>query len=116
VVRGLCQQHGTLHYFHIHSSAGQAVVTYSNPDEAATAQRSLDSYLLAGLTLSVDFIPDTPDVTAQLSSSAPTDLAASLSSIWSSLPCNDTSSSTQQQQQSLWHSAASVWAASSGNL
>jgi len=106
-VRGLCQQHGTVQYFHIHSSAGQAIVTYSTPDEAAAAQRSLDSYLLAGVTLSVEFIPDA-DMT-QLSSSAPTDLAASLSSIWAALPTSDTN------QQSVWHSAG-VWGSSTGSL
>ena len=107
VVRGLCQQHGTVQYFHIHAAARQAIVTYASPDEAAAAQRSLNSYILAGATLSVDFIPDT-DVT-QLSSSAPTDLAASLSSIWAAVP------STDVNQQSVWHNAG-VWGSSTGSL
>jgi len=103
----LCQQHGTVQYFHIHTSSKQAVVTYATPDEAAAAHRSLNCYLLAGVTLSVDFIPDT-DV-SQLSSSVPTDLAASLSSIWAAVPSSD------GNQQSVWHSAG-VWGSSAGGL
>jgi len=115
-VRGLCQQHGTLQYFHVHGSAGQAVVTFSTLDEAAAAQQSLDSYVLAGSTLSVDFIPDAAaDVNTQLSSSAPTELAASLSNIWASLPPSIDNNPTTQQH-SVWHSMAGVWGASTGNL
>ena len=109
VVRGLCQQHGSLQYFYFHASARQAVVTYNSPDEAAVAYRSLDSYVLAGAVLSVDFIPEAD--AGQLSSSAPTDLAASLSSIWASVPGQETS-----HQQSVWQSSASVWGASTGSL
>jgi len=109
VIRGLCQQHGTLQYFYVHATARQAVVTYSSPDEAAAAQRSLDASVVAGAALSVDFIPDT-DVT-QLSSSAPTDLNSSLSSIWAVMP------GSEHSQQSVWqNSAAGVWGASAGGL
>ena len=110
VVRSLCQQHGTVQFFQLNSSARQALVTFSTPDEAAAAQRALSCYLLAGMTLSVEFIPDT-DVT-QLSSSVPTDLAASLSRIWSAVPSCDVN------QQSVWHSAGGggVWGSSAGHL
>jgi len=86
-------------------SARQAVVTYLSPDEAAAAQRSLDSSVVAGATLSVDFIPDA-DVT-QLSSSAPTDLNASLSSIWAAMPGSELS---------VWQNSTGVWGASTGGL
>jgi len=108
-VRGVCQQHGTVQYFHHHLSSRQAIVTYATPDEAAAAQRSLNAYSFAGATLSADFIPDA-DVT-QLSSSAPTSdlMAASLSSIWAAVPVSESS-----QPGSVWHSAGGVWGTSAG--
>jgi len=123
LVRGLCQQHGSLQYFYIHAAARQAVVTYSSCDEAAAAQRSLDSHVVGGATLSVDFIPDSVSDVSQLSSSAPTDLNAAaaaalspLSSIWAAAAGpHGASSSSASEHHSVWPSggAGGVWGAAS---
>jgi len=108
-MRGLCQQHGMLQYFYMHTSARHAVVTYTSPDEAAMAQRSLDSSVIGGTALAVDFIPDA-DVT-QLSSSVPADL----SSIWSAAAA--AAAVMPGSEHSVWqNSAAGVWGTTTGGI
>ena len=98
-LKTLCMQHGPLQAFHVFQSLGQGIVCYRSKDEAAKAQKALNTCSLGTTTIVAEFCVEA-DVQRLIeqgqSGQQQPAVNTSVSSLWPNPPSSTTSPATSQ--------------------